>query len=246
MLYALDSLCKCQERDLLGIECGLVDVAVQVTAEWRPGKYSSIFSDSKASTYPVLELSTDILMHLAHSEACRKRMHDLYLESILDRLLLTAEGVVREHVCKVLWVLRDQLELAYAAKQIVIHVGKLREVSDRYSWTDQTSSSKHRELALRLTAGLRHHQLDQEMYASWNWMRETFLFDKMQRSGCQGSQCGVLVDACECSAGSWSRWLRNLGRPAVRMPNCLCSKHRTSCFVRAFTFALTPLQPSAN
>ena len=28
VLYALDSLCKCHERDLIGIECGLVDVAV--------------------------------------------------------------------------------------------------------------------------------------------------------------------------------------------------------------------------
>jgi hypothetical protein len=37
-------------------------------------------------------------------------MHHLYLESILDRLLLTAEGLVREHVSKVLWVLRDQFK----------------------------------------------------------------------------------------------------------------------------------------
>ena len=56
VLFALDSLCKYKERDLLGIECGLVDLAVQVTAEWTPGKYSSIFSDAKASTHPVLEV----------------------------------------------------------------------------------------------------------------------------------------------------------------------------------------------
>lgn len=77
VLYALDSLCKCHERDLIGIECGLVDVAVQVTAQWRPDQFASIFSDAKASTHPVLELSSDILMHLAHSEACRQRMLDL-------------------------------------------------------------------------------------------------------------------------------------------------------------------------
>jgi hypothetical protein len=110
VLYALSSLCKCQERDLLGIECGLVDLAVQVTAEWRPGKYSSEFSDGQASRRPVLELSTDILVHLAESHACKQRMHELYLESILDRLLLTAEGRVRDHVLRVLWELRDAFQ----------------------------------------------------------------------------------------------------------------------------------------
>jgi hypothetical protein len=57
---------RCHERDLIGIECGLVDVAVEVTASWKPGQWASTFSDAKASTHPVLELSTDILMHLAH------------------------------------------------------------------------------------------------------------------------------------------------------------------------------------
>jgi hypothetical protein len=58
--------CRCHERDLIGIECGLVDVAVEVTASWKLGQWTSTFSDAKASTHPVLELSTDILMHLAH------------------------------------------------------------------------------------------------------------------------------------------------------------------------------------
>jgi hypothetical protein len=132
VLYALDSMCKCHERDLLGIECGLVDAAVQVTAEWRPGKYSSIFSDAKASTHPVLELSTDILVHLAQSKACKARMRELYLESILDRLLLTAEGRVRDHVLKVLWVLRDEMEARESAKKIVAHVDSLRQLSAKY------------------------------------------------------------------------------------------------------------------
>ncbi len=43
-----------------------MDVAVEVTASWKPGQWASTFSDAKASTHPVLELSTDILMHLAH------------------------------------------------------------------------------------------------------------------------------------------------------------------------------------
>ena len=113
-------------------------------------------------------------------------MHDLNLESILDRLLLTAEGVVREHVCKVLWGLRDEPDLVFAAKQMIVQVGDMRKISERNSWakpvgTDRSRSGR-RAVSLRFTAGLRRHQLDQEMYAAWNWMRETFVFDKMQRS----------------------------------------------------------------
>jgi len=132
VLYALSSLCKCQERDLLGIECGLVDLAVQVTAEWRPGKYSSEFSDGQASRHPVLELSTDILVHLAESHACKQRMHELYLESILDQLLLTAEGRVRDHVLRVRWELHDKSEAAKCASTIVANVDSLRVLSATY------------------------------------------------------------------------------------------------------------------
>lgn len=49
----------------------------------------------------MLELATDILMHLAHDEACRARMHELGLEPALERLLEHEEGTVREHVLKV-------------------------------------------------------------------------------------------------------------------------------------------------
>ena len=94
VLYALQSLCECHDRDLIGIECGLVDVAVQVMADlalagtrqltvlsWDGGQtgqlVSTLCSDTKeteenvekpqTSTHPVMELSADILMHLAHS-----------------------------------------------------------------------------------------------------------------------------------------------------------------------------------
>jgi hypothetical protein len=66
VLYALDSISKAHEPSIIGIECGLVDLAVQVTAEWRPGLYAATFSDAKASTHPVLELATNILQDLAH------------------------------------------------------------------------------------------------------------------------------------------------------------------------------------
>jgi hypothetical protein len=123
-----------------------VDLAVQVTAEWAPGKYSSMFSDAKASTHPVLELSTDILKHLAHSDACKKRMHDLYLESTLDRLLRTEEGMVREHVLKVLWVLRDHEQAVESARAIASHVDKLHSISANYSLTPNSSSKLARRL----------------------------------------------------------------------------------------------------
>jgi hypothetical protein len=35
VLYALDSLSKAHEPNMIGIKCGLVDLAVQVTAEWN-------------------------------------------------------------------------------------------------------------------------------------------------------------------------------------------------------------------
>ena len=43
-----------------------MDLVVQVTAEWKPGLYAAAFSNAKASTYPVLELATEILEDLAH------------------------------------------------------------------------------------------------------------------------------------------------------------------------------------
>lgn len=161
VLFALDSLSKYNDRDLLGIECGLVDLAVQVTAEWTPGKYSSIFSDAKASTHPVLELSTDILMHLAHSEACNARMHALGLESVLDRLLLTEDqGIVRDHTLKVLYVLRDRKEVKECALKIIQAVNHLQEVSEKYGYSSASSANKHKQMAVWLTAKMRDNAVE--------------------------------------------------------------------------------------
>jgi len=150
-----------------------VDLAVQVTAEWAPGKYSSMFSDAKASTHPVLELSTDMLKHLAHSDACKKRMHDLYLESTLDRLLRTEEGIVREHVLKVLWVLRDHEQAVESARAIASHVDKLHSISTNYSLTPNSSS----KLARRLQAELSESKLNADLQASWTWMKDSIFVD---------------------------------------------------------------------
>ena len=177
VLYALDSLCKCHERDLIGIECGLVDVAVQVTAQWRPGQFASIFSDAKASTHPVLELSSDILMHLAHSEACRQRMLDLHLEPTLDRLMLQESGIVRDHVLKVLYVIRDRKTMEESAKQIVAHVKVLQAVSDSYEWNQKN----HKELALRLNAVMHQADVSEDMRAAWTWLRDALRYDQMDK-----------------------------------------------------------------
>ena len=157
ILYALQSLCECHERDLIGIECGLVDVAVQVMADLASGAtrqltvsvlsgdggqtgqlVSTSCSDAKeteekvekakASTHPVLELSADILMHLAHSEQCKQRMRDLHLESTLKRLLQET-GSERDHLLELLYVLRDRDIMLESAKQIVAHVKVLQSVS---------------------------------------------------------------------------------------------------------------------
>ena len=55
-----------------------------------------------ADRIQILELSTDILRHLSQSEACRVRMTQQRLETILSRLILVEErGLVREHALQV-------------------------------------------------------------------------------------------------------------------------------------------------
>ena len=98
------------------------------------------------------QLSTDILMHLAHSEACKQRMHALRLESALDRLLLTEEGIVRDHALKVLYVLRDKHEVKECALKIIHSVNHLRAVSTKYGVSSSSSNSVHNQMAVWLTA----------------------------------------------------------------------------------------------
>lgn len=150
-----------------------MDLAVQVTAAWQPGKYSSMFSNAKASTYPVLELSTDILKHLAQSAECKVRMQHLRLESTLDRLLHTKEGAVRAHVLKVLWVLRDHSKVVESAIGIVAHVETLQSVSQLYSLTRESSN----KLAVRLKKEVQASALDTKMIASTDWLQQSIFAD---------------------------------------------------------------------
>jgi hypothetical protein len=125
---------------------------VKVAAEWKPGSYRSEFDRSASTaslssvgstiavedsgtlsdfsdTHPVLELATDILMHLAHEEACRKRMHELRLEDVLLRLLKSEDqGFVRQCALMMLWALRDQHLMASYGKGIQASIDSIRQV----------------------------------------------------------------------------------------------------------------------
>ena len=59
-------------------------------------------------------------------------MHKLYLESTLDRLLRTEEGLVKKHALKVLWVLRDHDQAVESAQAAVADLDKVRAIADRY------------------------------------------------------------------------------------------------------------------
>jgi hypothetical protein len=120
VLYALNSLAKSHQRELIGLQCGLVDVAVKITCDWQPARKAlandcsadllmsgSVYMSEEAPKHiadriQILELSTDILRHLSQSEACRVRMTQQRLETILSRLILVEErGLVREHALQV-------------------------------------------------------------------------------------------------------------------------------------------------
>jgi hypothetical protein len=151
-----------------------VDLAVKVAAEWKPGSYRSEFdrSTSTASqsslgsttavqdsgtlsnfsdTHPVLELATDILMHLAHEEACRERMHQLHLEDVLVRLLKSEDqGFVRQRALNVLWAIRDQHSMASYGKGIQASIDSIRQVRrsprDRCALLLSSRSGTHCEM----------------------------------------------------------------------------------------------------
>ena len=198
VLYALQSLCECHERDLIGIECGLVDVVVQAMADLASGAtrqltvlsgdggqtghlVSTLCSETKeteervgkakASTHPVLELSADILIHLAHSEQCKQRMRDLHLESTLNRLLEEA-GSERDHLLEVLYVIRDRDTMLESAKQIVAHVRVLQSVSEYHNW----NSKGHKDLTLGLREIMHQAEVSEDMHGAWTWLRDALRY----------------------------------------------------------------------
>ena len=198
VLYALQSLCECHDRDLIGIECGLVDVAVQVMADlalagtrqltvlsWDGGQtgqlVSTLCSDTKeteenvekpqTSTHPVMELSADILMHLAHSEQCKERMRDLHLESTLNRLLQET-GSERDHLLELLYVIRDRDTMLESAKQIVAHVKVLQSVSEYHNW----NSKGHKDLTQGLQEIMHQAEVSEDMHGAWTWLRDALRY----------------------------------------------------------------------
>ena len=197
VLYALQSLCECHERDLIGIECMLVDVVVQAMADLASGAtrqltvlsvdggqtdqlVSTLCSDTKeteekvekakAITHPVLELSADILMHLAHSEQCKQRMRDLHLECTINKLMHET-GSERDHLLEVLYVVRDRDTMLESAKQIVAHVKVLQSVSEYHNW-----NSKGNHLTLGLQEIMHQAEVSEDMHGAWTWLRDSLQY----------------------------------------------------------------------
>jgi hypothetical protein len=79
-------------------------------------------------------------------------MHQLYLESTLDRLLRTEEGHVKKHALKVLWVLRDHDQAVASAEAAVAELDKVRAITDRYQLSGyQLSGELPDPVQLRMT-----------------------------------------------------------------------------------------------
>ena len=85
----------------------------------QPGKYGALFSAVRASTYPVLELATDILEHLAKYQPARERMVGRGLESTCERLIRDHDEQVRKHATKALWRLRDHDAILLTLQSVV-------------------------------------------------------------------------------------------------------------------------------
>jgi hypothetical protein len=159
ILYALQSLCECHERDLIGIECGLVDVAVQVMADLASGAtrqltvsvlsgdggqtgqlVSTSCSDAKETEEKVekAKASTNLVLEFVTELSADILMHLAHSEQCKQRMrdlqstlnrLLQETGSERDHLLELLYVLRDRDIMLESAKQIVAHVKVLQSVS---------------------------------------------------------------------------------------------------------------------
>jgi hypothetical protein len=102
LLYALNSLCKTHDGNVVGVECGLVDVAVAVTGRWQELEHEEcLLPGSKASkdcSQSVLAVSMEILVRLVSTESCRRRMQDLKVHTLLDSLVQAGRGASRQHL----------------------------------------------------------------------------------------------------------------------------------------------------
>ena len=118
-------------------------------------------------------------------------MHQLYLESTLDRLLRTEEGLVKKHALKVLWVLRDHDQAVKSAQAAVAELDRVRAIADRYQLSGldplQARAGASSKLTLRLRNSMTERNLPAKLLASLQWCSESGL---MPGLGCasQGLQ----------------------------------------------------------
>ena len=106
-------------------------------------------------------------------------MHQLYLESTLDRLLRTEEGLVKKHALKVLWVLRDHDQAVQSAQAAVAELDKVRAIAGRYQLSGldplQARAGASSKLTLRLQKSMTERNLPAKLHASLQWCSESGL-----------------------------------------------------------------------
>ena len=113
-------------------------------------------------------------------------MHDLYLESTLDRLLRTEEGLVKTHALKVLWVLRDHDKAVDSAQLAAAHLDKVREIADQYELAGASGTTS--KLAGRLRQSLVEKGIPAQLQTAVQWASDSgLLLDKLE-SGTQEEQ----------------------------------------------------------
>ena len=138
-------------------------------------------------------------------------MHQLYLESTLDRLLRTEEGLVRQHVLKVLWVLRDHDQAVESAQAAVAELHKMKVIVDRYKLSGadplQARADASSKLALRLRKSITERNLPAKLHASLQWCSKSGL---MPGLGC-ASICVCREQEDECKEALHKARVENNG-----------------------------------
>jgi hypothetical protein len=136
VLFPLSQLSMNPRNHHVMMEAGLVELIVEIVSSWRPGLYSAQFSAERGSTYPVLEVASEILQHLTRYLPARKRMIELNLESTCERLIREHVKIVQHHAVKVLWRLRDRDDLLHTLDSIIDGVEHMKMMAVRYHWTE--------------------------------------------------------------------------------------------------------------
>ena len=157
-------------RDML--QNGALDNVLKVVVDWEPGKYAGQFSAMRASTYPVLEVATDVMYELSHTPACRERMLKLGIMPCLERLVAHDSDSVQTHAAKVLWAIRDREDFLQHAVQVAKGMDAMAALAGRYNWTSK-------ERTLRVNHLLTEQGLAPRIGDGSRWLLDAVANDKM-------------------------------------------------------------------